>query len=335
MSGARRQLRATGSAGLIVTAIVALLAGVRWNPSTLAAASTRVVPRTPDGTPDFQGVWHFASLTPLERAPQFGDRPFLTAAEADAYERELRTRANTDRRDPSPAVDLDMEVNDFWWEKQMSLAQWNGRRMSSFVIDPPDGRIPPLTDEARARAEARAARYTAAENPEDRELSDRCLGLAGPPFLPGEIDGAFLQIVQTRRDVVLHTETSNTARIVPIAPAERPSFPVPRWSGNSVAHWEGDELVIETTGVREGYRIRSTHTDGGLRLTERFSFASSDAVVYKATVADATVFTRPWTVVVPMVRTSAPIYEFACHEGNVALAHILRGARAAERRDLR
>jgi hypothetical protein len=285
-------------------------------------------PRARDSHPDLQGTWNFSSLTPLERPAQFADKPILTDAEAAEFERQTLERINADRRRDTAEADVAQAYNNAWYDRGTRVV---GTKRSSLIIDPADGRIPPLTASgqahAAARAEARRGRGPA-DGPEDRSLAERCLLFnAGPPLLPGPYNNN-LQIVQTRDYVVIANEMIHDVRIVPLD--GRPHLPaaIRRWQGDPRGHWDGDTLVIETTNFGDRTSVRGS--DVQLRLVERFRKVDAKTLDYQVTVDDASVFSRPWTVSLPMTAADGPIYEYACHEANYAMTGILRGARAQE-----
>ena len=302
----------------------------------LAAAAALAAPlsaqppaRATDGHPDLQGTWNFSSLTPLERPEQFADKPVLTDAEAAEFERQTLERINADRRRDTAEADVAQAYNNAWYDRGTKVVS---TKRSSLIIDPPDGRIPPLTASGRAvgaaRAEARRGRGPA-DGPEDRSLAERCLLFnAGPPLLPGPYNNN-LQIVQTLEYVVIANEMIHDVRIVPLD--GRPHLPagIRRWQGDPRGHWEGDTLVVETTNFSDRTSFRGADTQ--LRLVERFRRVDAKALDYQFTVDDPSVFSRPWTVSLPMTASDGPIYEYACHEANYAMTGILRGARAQEK----
>src|SRR5260221_2363578 len=168
--------------------------------------------------PDLEGIWGFATLTPVERPPDVAGRPFFTDEEAAAYEQRTLEGGNRDRRDGGAAVDVGRAVNDYWFERGTRVSTVNGRQPSSMVIDPPDGRIPAQTADARTRAAARQAENRAhpADGPENRSLQERCLAFnAGPPILPGPYNN-YVQLMQFPADVIVFTEMITDARIVPL-----------------------------------------------------------------------------------------------------------------------
>jgi hypothetical protein len=301
--------------------------------AVLAVAIAAAQPRPPAAVHarDFEGVWGFATLTPLERPAEFAGREFVSEREAADYARQTLERGDRDRRDGGAAVDVARAVNDYWFERGTELALLRGRRLTSLIVDPPDGRVPALTAAAREAAAARAAdqRERPADGPENRSLQERCLAFnAGPPIQVGPYNN-FVQIQQFRDHLMIFAEMIHDARVVPLD--GRPHLPaaVKSWLGDSRGRWEGDTLVIDTTNFngRGGFR----GTDENLRLTERLARVAADTLLYEFTVDDPTVFTRPWTARMPLKKTAARIYEYACHEANYALVGILRGARYAER----
>lgn len=281
--------------------------------------------------PDLAGVWSFSTLTPVERPADVAGRPFFTEAEASAFEKRTLEGGDRDRRDGGAAVDVARAVNDYWFERGTHVSTVGGRTPSSMVVDPPDGRIPPQTPEARARATARAAdnRAHPADGPENRSLQERCLSFnAGPPIQPGPYNN-YVQIFQFRDHAIVFTEMIHDARSVPLD--GRPHRPpvIRQWLGDSVGHYEGATLVVDTTNFTDKTNFRGA--GAGLHLIERFTRGDANTLLYEFTVDDPATFTKPWTAVLPMTKTDDRIFEYACHEGNHALVDILRGARYQER----
>jgi hypothetical protein len=294
-----------------------------------ASLSAQSPSRTPDGHPDLQGIWNFSSLTPLERPAQFADKPVLTEAEAAEFIRQTLERNDADRRRDTAEADVAQAYNNAWYDRGTRVV---ATKRSSLIIDPPDGRIPSLTASgqavAAARAEARRGRGPA-DGPEDRSLPERCLLFnAGPPLLPGPYNNN-LQIVQTRDYVVIANEMIHDVRVVPLD--GRPHLPaaIRRWQGDPRGRWEGDTLVVDTTNFSDRTSVRGSSTQ--LHLIERFRKIDATTLDYQFTVDDPGVFSRPWTVSLPMTASDGRIYEYACHEGNYAMTGILRGARAEEK----
>jgi hypothetical protein len=283
----------------------------------VAAAQTRPPARTPDNRPDLQGTWYFGSATPLERPKEFEGKPILTPDEAAAFE-----QREADRISRTPTVHPP-EWLDYGTKVVPDLR-------SSLIVDPPDGRVPALTPEARQRVASRAARRRAAEDPEAFPPHERCLVFgAGPPILPGPYNNN-LQIVQTRDTLVVVTEMIHDARIVPLDGRPPPPPQLRSWLGFSRGRWEGETLVIETMQFTDHTSLRGS--DEHLRVVERFSLEGPDALRYEFTIENPTAFTRPWSGAYTMTRTTDLMYEFACHEGNYGLANMLQAARYEERK---
>lgn len=285
------------------------------------------VPRTPDNQPDLQGVWTNATITPLERPAELAGKAFFTPAEAAEYEKRVRERNDGDRRDPNPTADLAVGYNDFWWDRGTKVVP---TRRTSIIVDPPDGKIPPLTPDAQRRAAARAEarRMHPADGPEDLSLADRCIARPGPPMLPAGYNNNH-QIIQNSQYVVIYSEMMHDARIVPVTPREPPPSNVRQLFGSSRGRWEGDTLVVETTNFTDKTNFRGAGEN--MRLIERFTRTDADTLLYRFTVDDPQSFEKPWSGEIPMKRTEGPIFEYACHEGNYSLANILAAARAAEK----
>ena len=313
-------------------ALIAPLEGQSASPAVKTApAKAWKAPRTPDGHPDLQGIWTNSTLTPLERPPQFANKPVLSEADAAAFERESLTQGNRDRRDGGADVDVGRAYNELFFEHG-KLARLDGSIRTSLIIDPSDGRIPSFTPEAQKRLEAtrQQARLHPADGPEDRSLAERCLfwATAGPPMLPGPYNNSY-QIYQTPGYVTIFSEMIHESRIIPLDGRGHLPANVRKWTGDSVGHWEGDTLVIDTTNFNDQTRFRGS--DANLHIIERLTRVAPDTIAYRFTIDDPSTFSRPWTAELPFLATSSPIYEYACHEGNYALADILKGARAQER----
>jgi hypothetical protein len=283
---------------------------------------------TASTAPNLEGIWNFSTLTPLERPAEFAGKPELSDAEAAEYEKRLIERNNRDRRNSSAEADVGDAYNEFWWDRGTHLATVRGRKLTSLIRDPADGRIPPLTPAGQRRADARAAerRDHPADGPENRSLGERCLMFnAGPPMLSGPYNN-YVQIFQFPDYVVILNEMIHDARIVPLDGRPHPPAGTRRWQGDSRGRWEGSTLVVDTTHFTDRTNFRGS--DEQLHLVERFTRVDDSTLLYEFTVEDPTAFTRPWTAALPMTRTADRVFEYACHEGNYALEGILRGARA-------
>jgi hypothetical protein len=307
----------------LVGAVAAALAFV-----SLAAGQTApkrwTPPRTSFGQPDLQGLWNTVTITPLERPRDLAGKEYFTAEEAAAYEKRLVERRDSDS-DAAESV-ADPVV---WWERGVHVVS---TRRTSLIIDPPDGRLPPLTPEAQKKMqEARAqTRLHPADGPEDRSLQERCLlsTSTGPPTLSGPYNNN-IEIVQTPGYVMLLIEMIHDVRIIPLDGRPHLQRDVHLWMGDPRGHWEGDTLVVESTNFTSKTHFRGS--DENLHLVERFSRTGPDTILYQFTVDDPTAFSKSWTGELPIQKSAGPLYEFACHEGNRAMEHMLSAARAAEK----
>jgi hypothetical protein len=283
--------------------------------------------------PDLEGVWFFSTLTPLERTAEFANKPELSAEEAAAYEKLTVERSNRDRRDTSsPEADVGGAYNEFWWERGTLLATVNGRKRTSLIVDPADGKVPALTAEGQKRAGARAAdrREHPADGPENRSLGERCLMFnAGPPMLPGPYNN-YVQLFQFPDHVVILNEMIHDARIVPLDGRPHTPSGIRRWQGDSRGRYDGKTLIVDTTNFTDKTNFRGG--DEQLHLVERFTRVDAETLLYEFTIDNPTAFTRSWSAALPMTKTADRVFEYACHEGNYSLTGILRGARAEEKR---
>ena len=283
-------------------------------------------PRTPWGDPDLQGFWNNNSAVPLERPEDLGERDTLTAEEVE-QRFEQRRNMLFGRREGDPG-----SYNEFWFEH----GQDNNR--ASLIVDPPDGRLP-LTPEARNDLMASMGRlFRAMAGPAshtDLSLWDRCITRSMPGAMIPSSYNANIQILQAPGHVALLVEMIHDVRVIPLDGRPRPPEGVRQWLGNSRGHWDGDTLVVETThftekGKQRGIGRTVFGVGANLRLTERFTRVSEDAIDYSFTVEDDSMFLQPWTAAIPMNRVEGPLFEYACHEGNYAMANMLRGARLNE-----
>jgi hypothetical protein len=326
-------------------------------------------PRTPDGRPDFTGIYNVATITPVERPDGLGNRLVLTDEEAKALEQYEVQRnekdlapVKGDREAPPVGGDRSPTksyleglfragggtvggYNLIWINPGDRVVEVDGQKRTSLVVDPVDGHVPPMKAEARERNVALRTRQVspdAAEGaaagpsgtydgPEARPLAERCLlgfgSTSGPPTLPNYFYNNLKQIVQTRDTVMILNEMVHDARIVRIGGSHMPSN-IRRWMGDSVGHWEGDTLVVETTNFTNKTQFRGSSEN--LRVVERFTRSADGNLLYRFTVEDSATWDRPWTGEYPWVASPEPMYEYACHEGNYALGGVLRGARLQE-----
>ena len=336
-----------------------------------ASAKTWVAPRTPDGVPDLQGNWSNETQTPLERMGKQG--PTLTDAQAAALEKraqdveEFRDRP-TDPREQATKTNGTYDLaavpgeptfvervaqaaggnvggyNGFWLDPGNKVVRIDGVPRSSIVVDPADGHIPALTDAGKQRMAERmgfAKKFGEYDGPEVRSLSDRCLtsfgSNAGPPMLPNYFYNNNYTIVQTKDHVMIMTEMVHDTRVIRLGAAKHVPSQVRPWFGDSIGHWEGDTLVVETTNINplqmsqmSGFGPYRGASDQ-IKVTERFTRTGPDVIKYKFTVEDPENVTASYSGELPFNRMNEPIYEYACAEGNYALPGMLAGAREQER----
>jgi hypothetical protein len=323
-----------------VVTLVVILATIPANAQTTnhevtngkaKAATKSAALRTPDGHPDLQGVWTNDTITPLERPKPFAGKAFFDASEQAAF------RAAT--------LDYFLALLGDENLKTSGDAGFVGRefgtvlpdRRTSLLVDPPTGALPPLLPTAQRHRDASIEHKSqhVADGPEDFDISERCISRPSPPMLP-QPDNAHLRIVQTHDYVVIHTELFGEARVVPLD--GRPHLPpaMRQWKGDSRGRWEADTLVIETKNFRPqdiyGELDLLKGVDESLRVIERFTLVDADTILYSFTVDDPTAYASAWTAELPFSRTSKPMFEYACHEGNYSLKNSLLGARAVERK---
>lgn len=281
-------------------------------------AKSKVAPKLPDGRPDLQGTWDFAQLTPFERPDQFGNQSQVDPDAVEEYAQQRAEQNNKDRRDGPATADVERAYNDFWWDFGHRVA-----KQSSLVVDPPDGRLPALTPSAQERIKSRVNKY---ENPEERPLAERCiLGFnSGPPMVPSAYNNN-MQLVQTKDSVLIFNEMVHSARIVDMTGKSHPPAHVKFLTGHSIGRWEGDTLVVETTNFAKDSLFRMSTTN--MKLVERFSAEDGETLRYEFTLTDPTVWTKPFTVSMPMIRSDEMVFEYACHEGNTGMEGVMRGAR--------
>jgi hypothetical protein len=285
----------------------------------------------PSTPPDLQGIWTNATVTPLERPKQFEGKEFLTKAEAAEFEKQAVYEANGDRRDGSADADVGRAYNEFWRDRGNVVSTMR----SSLIFDPPDGKVPPLLPEAQKRnADIAAARRKLGgplDGPEGRSLQERCLltPQAGPPMLPANYNSNY-QIVQTANYVAILVEMIHDARIIPLDGSPHVPKNVRSLMGDSRGHWEGKTLVVETTNFSDKTSFRGASEN--LRIIERFTRTDENTLLYQFTIEDPTTWAKPWSGEIPMKKVTAPLYEYACHEGNYGIAGVLSGARADEKR---
>jgi len=324
-----------------VTAIVAgVCLVVAASPAAAQNSATNAeVLRTPYGDPDIQGMFTFRTLTPLQRpvidagaSALLAGKDALTAEQAAEYEASRRKELNRDTQNlevRAPGVRYQSRAeggvggyNEFWYERGIELTS---DKRTSLIVDPPDGRVP-YRAEYQATARIRGANISNgfADSYTDRSLADRCLmGFnAGPPMVSSAYNNNVL-VLQTPDHIVILNEMVLNARVIPLD--GRPHTALPQYAGDSRGRWEGNTLVVETRNFLRETSLGGSSKD--TRLVERFSRVDPDTVSYEFTVEDPNGYTRPWTARMPLRRTEGPLFEYACHEGNIGLAGILAGAR--------
>jgi len=323
--------------GAILAASLTLL--VAWPTGAVQASGYRA-PRTAAGAPDLQGIWTNMSVTLLQR-PAGVTSLVLTPAEAAALEGRfarslggLISEAPVDPAAPAPPETEAVESSDFI-EMEMKLARVRGEIRSSWIIDPPDGRLPFTEAGRKAAGEAARRARVDFDGPESRPTAERCLtGVGapeGPPMLNTGYNGHY-QIVQTADHVAILVEMNHDVRIIPLSGRKPAPSGVPKWMGESVGWWDGETLVVETTHLQGGVWSYG----GGFpyspqaKVIERLTRVAKDEILYEFLVEDPVIFTRPWRGEMPMRAAKGPLYESACHEGNYSLPNILGGARAQE-----
>ena len=331
--------RRTARAAILVGAIAAALSTAAFG-ATGQSAKKYVVPRTEYGQPDLRGVWNFSSDTPLERPAAFKDREFMTMDEFIKTHNAIRDRAEKLDQEAKGTGSGTGGYNNFWVE---SLAQYANLR-TSLVVEPKDGRLPALQPGVKSEFGGlgpdtggdRPVRFRVGgvrkDGPEDRGLSERCLmGFnSGPPFMPSMYNNN-VQIFLSKNTTVIMTEMIHDARVVPLDNRPHVDPAVTPWSGDSRGHWEGDTLVVETRNFTDKVQVfRGAGTGKTMHLVERFTRVGKDRVDYQFTIDDPATFTKPFSVLVPMIRAEGDLYEYACHEGNYGLANVLSGARQEE-----
>jgi len=300
--------------------------------TTFASAQTKkwTPPRMADGHPDLQGFWTNNTYTSLER-PRNVSKEFYTREEALELEKKAADE-ETEQTVPGTVADVHYDFTQFSLDRNQSAHALNLR--TSIIVDPVDGKLPPLTAEGQKRAAERAElakRVGRWDSAQSNDLDDRCIIFqgAGPPMLPQGYNSNY-QIVQTPGYVMILFEMAHDTRIIPLDARPHVSRNIRQWTGDSRGHWEGDTLVIETTNFNGKNPLRGSSEN--LRVVERFTRVDADTIQYKFTVEDESTWTRPWTGEIPLRKTIGPLFEHACHEGNYGLYNTLVGARLEEKK---
>ncbi|MEQ8953717.1 MAG: hypothetical protein RL120_06245 [Gammaproteobacteria bacterium] len=297
-----------------------------------------LVQRTAEGHPDLQGVWTNDTITPMERPAALADKAFLTADEIAALE--ARTAANRERADNNIEVEPGGNVggyNQIWLDSGDTVLSTG---QTSLIVDPTNGRAP-LREEA---AQIRDFFFANVENDYIyHTVWDRCITRGVPgSMLPAGYNNAY-RIIQTPGYVTIVYEMIHDVRIIPLQKSAPVDERIRLWMGDSVAHWDGDTLVVETTNFNDrgmianstaGARLKAVPAGEKLHVVERFTRVSADTIIWDATITEPDSFTRPFTISMPLTRDDQYVmYEYACHEGNHAISNILSAGRARERRE--
>ena len=336
--------------GLFVAAALAapgfVAAQARATTVKPAAAKTWTVGRTPDGQPDLQGFWTNTTYTPLQR-PDNVSKEFYTKAEAEQMAKQAAVEEG-EQTVPGTIPDVHYDFTQFGLDRSQSSFALNLRTSldrsqgvlglslrTSMIVDPPDGKLPPLSAEGRKKAAERAEARKRMGGPFDavqnQSLSVRCIHMdrVGPPMLPGAYNNNY-QIVQSPGYVMILVEMLHNVRVIPLD--GRPHLPsnMRQWTGSYSGRWDGETLVVESTNFTDKTAFQGASEN--MHLTERFTRTADDAIRYQFTVDDPSTWTKPWSAELLMKKTVPPIFEHACHEGNYGLGNSLAGARAEEKR---
>jgi hypothetical protein len=292
------------------------------------------VPRTPWGEPDLQGTYSNRTITPFERPANVGLREFFTPEEVAALEKRAQDQSGDESRNRGTRADVERAYNDFWWDRGTKVTTLR----TSMVVDPPDGRVPPQTEEARKRAgdegkrpvfRGAGASGRGTDSWLDRSTFERCITRGMPAAMSPTAYNNNYRLTQSPGYVAIEIEMLGGTRVIPTDGRTHISQAIRQWMGNSVGHWEGDTLVVETTNFSDKVLYRGAAEN--LHLVERFTRVGPNEIDYRVTITDSTTFTRPWTLAIPYVVTGEQLFEYACHEGNYGMEGILSGAREEER----
>jgi hypothetical protein len=298
-------------------------------PSPGPGAAYRV-PRTPWGDPDLQGTWNNGTITPLERPREAGEKELLSAQEVDEANTQSDTRAASENRPKDKDADLALAYNQEWWDRGQSIGR------TSLIVDPQSGRLPELTAAGRQMLDRRAAERRGrgeADSWTDRPLQERCILYHGVPPLPTGYNNNY-EITQAPGIVAILHEEIHEVRLIPLDGRPHAGRAITQWLGDSRGRWEGDTLVVETTNFRQDATFRFPADPSTLTIVERFRRTGPNDIDYQFTVHNPSMYSSSWTATLPMRSESGMIFEYACHEGNYALEHVLQGHRAEEQREI-
>jgi len=330
----RRSLVSVGAAALLVALLLPGTVAAQAPAAKAAkAGATKAYtpPKTPDGQPDIQGFWTNSTYVPLER-PKDVNKEFYAPDEVEAAIKRAAER-ESEQTEPGTVADVHYDLSQFGLDRSQSTFARNLR--TSLIVDPPDGRIPPMNASGQKRAAERAAARKARGGPLDAvqnmPVGTRCLvmGGSGPPLMNAGYNANY-QIVQSPGYVMILTEMIHDARIIPIDNRPAPPQAVRQWGGISRGHWEGNTLVVETTNFNGKNPFRGGSEN--MKVIERFTRTADDTLDYNFTIDDPETWDHSWKAVAPLAKTNGPIFEFACHETNYGVTNTLAGARAAEKK---
>jgi len=291
-------------------------------------------PRTPWGEPDLQGTYSNKTITPFERPANVSGREFYTREEVEALEKRAQETGGDENRKRGTTADVERAYNDFWWDRGTRVTT----PRTSLVVDPQDGRVPALTEEAKERAAGESKRPAfrgagasgrGADSWLDRSTFERCITRGMPAAMSPSAYNNNYRITQSPGYVAIQIEMLGGTRVIPTDGRAHLGSAIRQWMGDSVGHWEGNTLVVDTTNFTDKVLYRGAAEN--MHLVERFTRVGPGEIDYRVTIMDPTTFTRPWTLAIPFVNTGEEMFEYACHEGNYGMAGILSGAREAER----
>jgi hypothetical protein len=333
-----RSLASTAIAAIVAVLLLAQAPASGQTPSPAAKAAptagkASTPPRTPDGKPDLQGIWTDATVTPLVRPKGLGAKEFYTDEEFAKLTTRVRQGDVGDEAELGAARDNPLRYDiGLYGGFDVSKAKFASNKRTSLIVGP-EGRVPPMLPEARKRNDEIAAKNKGHEfdSYENRPLSERCILMNQEriPMLPGAGEGNLLQIVQGPGWVALYHEIDHDTRVIPTDGRPHVSPNIRLLQGDSVGHWEGNTLVVDTTNFTDRTAFRGSSAK--LHLIERFTRGADDTMIYQFTAEDPTTWDKPWTAEIPWSQTKGPVYEWACHEGNTMISTILNGARVEER----
>jgi len=306
---------------------------------TTTPAKKWTPPKTAWGDPDLHGIWNNATSTPLQRPGQVDGKPVLTTDDDVAeFATGLAYDLTRDRRDGGAQIDVNRAYNEHWMDPKR--LQITADKRTSLIINPPDGRIPPLVPLPPAREQRRIAREAAVRrfndglpaSYRDGGLPFRCfIRTDRPPYLPIIYNNTF-QIFQSPGYVVISVEMIHSARVIPVDGRPHIGKGLNQWLGDSRGRWEGNTLVVETTNFRPDDGVLFGDADPEtFRIVERFTRVNANTIDYTFTVEDPRTWTKPWTAMIPWNKTEDQLYEYACHEDNYDMVHMLSGARSREK----